>query len=550
MEPKSLKIAISQLNSIIGDFEYNIEQVEKAVSFAITQKADLIVFPELFICSFPPQDRLEQSFFLDEINKNLQLVQKLSENIGILIGTPLLNHSTYGKAIYNSACLFYKNELMHTTHKFINKNNDNVYEDHYYESGADISIVEFKNHKLVITIGELLANNFNFLDAKNGFSQNNDENNVDAIINITASSFDYLKHETKRHKLYNIAKQSSVPVIYVNSVGANTDLIFDGGSMIISAKGELVEQLKYFEEEIKIIDFSDIKNEHRVLKELTIHPITLIHKALVLGISDFFKKSNFKSALIGLSGGIDSSLVAALAVEALGCENVHTVFLPSSYTTPQSLKDAKLQALMLKTPFYEFNIDTNYRSILELLNLDNESDIDITKENIQSRLRGLLLMALSNKNSYILLNTSNKSEIATGYGTLYGDMCGALAVIGDLYKVQVYQLADYLNTIKPTIPQSIIGKAPSAELRPDQKDTDSLPDYSILDSILYHYIELNAAKEVILNLPEVNSEIVNKVLSLVDKAEFKRKQAAPILKISPKSFGRCWNFPLVEKKSS
>lgn len=549
MKKNSLKVTLAQLNSIIGDFDFNLKQIKNAVQNAVSQNSDLIIFPELFICSYPPQDRLEQMSFIQNVNSALSEVQNLSENIGIIIGAPVKNESNKGKPLYNAACFFYQNKLIHCSHKALIPNYDVFDEYRYFEPADEFQVVDFKNHKLAITICEDLWDKSDNLQYKVQPMEILMTQNPDIIINIAASPFDYLKHGIRKQLLSRKAKEYNLPLIYVNNVGAQTELLFDGGSMVISPKGELCEQLSFFDEDIKTIDTKDIYNEFRVLKDPEYHPITLIHNALICGIKDFFKKSNFKTAIIGLSGGIDSSIVAALAVEALGAENVNAVFMPTAFSSNESLVDAQKQADLLKIPLKIINIESNFLSIVDLLkDAFNSKEPNVAEENIQSRLRGLILMALSNKNGHILLNTSNKSEMATGYGTLYGDMCGALSVIGDLYKVQVYQLADYLNTKELIIPTNIIKKAPTAELRHNQKDTDSLPEYEVLDSILFHYIEQNASAEVISKLPEVDLALTEKIIKLVDNNEFKRFQSAPVLRISPKAFGYGRRFPLVEKK--
>lgn len=318
--------------------------------------------------------------------------------------------------------------------------------------------------------------------------------------------------------------------------------------MAISPEGEICGQLKFFDEDIKTFFLNDIRASQFPLKQQDIPSVEKIHKALILGIKDYFNKSGFKSAVIGLSGGLDSALVAVLAVEALGKDNVHAVFLPTAYSSEESLKDAKDLAERLEIKLDILNIEANFRSILQLLEpAFSGLEENITEENIQSRLRGLILMAYSNKFGYILLNTSNKSEMATGYGTLYGDMCGSLSVIGDIYKTQAYELCHHLNKTKNIIPENIIQKAPTAELKPGQKDTDSLPPYSVLDTILFHYLELGSPFSAISSLNEVDEKLAEKVISMVDRNEFKRFQAPPVLRISPKSFGSGRRFPLVGK---
>ena len=373
------------------------------------------------------------------------------------------------------------------------------------------------------------------------------KNKPDMIINISASPFSYSKIESKTNVFRNKAKKHRIPVIMVNQTGANTELIFDGASMVIDPNGDIVERLPFFEESVKTFEFDVITDVTVKRQPLVYDPIPLMHKALVMGIRDYFGKTRIRTAVLGLSGGIDSALVLTLAAEALGPENVRAVLMPSRYSSDHSVTDSVKLAENLGTPYDIISIEQPfgaYEKILATVFAGREADI--TEENLQARTRAVILMAISNKFGNMLLNTSNKSEAAVGYGTMYGDMAGGLSVIGDVYKTDVYKLSRYINREKEIIPENIITKAPSAELRPGQFDSDSLPDYGILDEILYQYIELQKPAEVISG-KGIDREIVDKVIRLINFNEYKRFQAPPVLRISSKSFGNGRRMPLVAK---
>jgi NAD+ synthase (glutamine-hydrolysing) len=340
------------------------------------------------------------------------------------------------------------------------------------------------------------------------------------------------------------AKKYHLPLLYVNHVGAQTELIFDGGSLVINADGDVVEELKYFHEDFRVVDISSLNN---IIDEEPVEDISLIHDALVLGIKDYFNKLGFKKAILGLSGGIDSAVTLVLAAKALGSENVKALLLPSRYSSQHSIDDAVLLAKNLKVPYETIHFDDAYISFKSLLSpYFKDLPFDVTEENLQARIRAVLLMAFTNKFGYVLLNTSNKSEAAVGYGTLYGDMCGGLSVLGDIYKTQVYELANFINQNKDIIPVNSIIKPPSAELRPDQKDSDSLPEYDILDKILFNYIEKRKGPKELIAMG-FDEAIVKKTLRLVNMNEYKRHQTPPILRVSPKAFGMGRRMPIVGK---
>jgi NAD+ synthase (glutamine-hydrolysing) len=369
----------------------------------------------------------------------------------------------------------------------------------------------------------------------------------DIIINIAASPFSYTKIEAKENIFISKALKYKIPVISVNQTGGNTELIFDGASLIVNQSGEIFSQLPFFEEAVNTYSFDEIKSGTISLKDTATDSIALIHKALVTGLRDYFSKTGLKNSIVGLSGGIDSALCLCLAVDALGNENVRALLMPSRYSSDHSVRDAVALAKTLRVRYDIINIEKPFRAFEEDLEpVFKGMERDITEENIQARIRAILLMAVSNKTGCILLNTSNKSEAAVGYGTLYGDMAGGLSVIGDVYKTDVYRLAGFINRQSKIIPENIITKLPSAELRPAQFDTDSLPDYSILDPILYQYIELQKPASRIIK-EGADSETVLKVIRMIDFNEYKRYQAPPVLRISSKAFGAGRRMPLVAR---
>jgi NAD+ synthase (glutamine-hydrolysing) len=449
-----------------------------------------------------------------------------------------------GKDLYNSAYFICDKQIKKIINKTLLPNYDVFDEYRYFEPNTIFECIEYKNEKIALTICEDLWNiNDNPLYKSCPMDQLMDQAPT-LMINIAASPFDYRHVEERKRILRENAEKYKLPLLYVNHVGAQTELIFDGGSLAFNAKAELVKELKYFEEDFKVIDTEDFEDP---VLDFGFTPVELIHDALVLGIKEYFSKLGFKKAILGLSGGIDSALVLALAIEALGKDCVRSVLLPSKHSSEGSVNDSLAMLENTKSPYDIIPIENIVNSVETTLQPTfTGTKEDVTEENIQARTRGLLLMAMSNKFGYILLNTTNKSEASVGYGTLYGDMCGGLAVLGDVYKTQVYELATYINRNEEIIPLNIINKAPSAELRPGQKDIDSLPDYSILDKVLLEYIENRQGPNELIAMG-FDKDLVQRVLKMVNTNEYKRHQTPPILRVSPKAFGSGRRLPIVGK---
>jgi NAD+ synthase (glutamine-hydrolysing) len=549
-----MKISIAQLDYHIGNFTKNKELICNAVRMARTEGSDLIVFSELSVPGYPPLDLLDRIDFVRKCNDTITEIAKECIGIAAIVGSPTVNKRPEGKKLHNSALLLSEGKIIFSANKALLPTYDIFDEYRYFEPETTFRILNFKGKKIAVTICEDLWDEQPF---DNEFEKSRlyslspmDElatQNPDLIINISASPFSYTRIEAKRNIFVNKAKKHRLPVILVNQTGANTELIFDGASMVINGEGEIIDQLPFFEECVKtytIDDFSKVKSKPlQAEKEIS----ALIHKALVLGIRDYFSKMNFSKALIGLSGGIDSAVCLCMASEALGNENVRALLLPSRYSSTHSVSDAVKLADNLGITYDIINIEKPFTAFEDILTpVFRGRDIDVTEENIQARIRASLLMAYSNKFGHILLNTSNKSEAAVGYGTLYGDMAGGLSIIGDVYKTDVYKLAEYINRNSDIIPHNIIIKPPSAELRPGQLDTDSLPEYKILDAILYQYIELQKPVSDIMS-SGFDEEVVNKVLKMINSNEYKRYQAPPVLRISSKAFGAGRRMPLVAK---
>ena len=543
-----MKTALAQINYHIGNFEENISKIKQQIQKAKQEQAELIVFAELAISGYPPRDFLEFDDFIHRCTLGIENIAKECHGIAAIIGAPSVNTEKKGKPLYNSAYFLAEGKIMAVRHKTLLPTYDIFDEYRYFEPNRNFELIEYKGKKIALTICEDLWN----LDEDPLYIINPMDELIklqpDMIVNIAASPFNYNQKEIRKNVLIRNAKKYHLPVYYVNHVGAQTELLFDGGSTVVDAQGNIVDELNSFEEDFRV--YPSLKKSERISsknKNQTISSIALIHDALVMGIKNYFEKQNFKKAILGLSGGIDSAVTLVLAARALGKENVRAVLMPSEFSSEHSVKDAKNLAenLDVKHDIIGIHevfdvIDKNLKPYFE------ERPFNIAEENIQSRIRGILLMALSNKFGYILLNTSNKSEIAVGYGTLYGDMCGGLSVLGDIYKTQVYELAQFINKEKEIIPLNTILKPPSAELRPDQKDSDSLPDYDILDKILYQYIELRKGPNEIIAMG-FDEKIVSKTLKLVNTSEFKRHQTPPILRVSPKAFGMGRRMPIVAK---
>lgn len=542
-----MKIALAQLNFHIGNFTDNKNKILAGIENAKNRGADLVVFSELAISGYPPRDFLEFNDFVIHCNETIEEIAKFCVGISAIIGLPTFNPNKKGKPLYNSAAFINEGEIKSFTHKTLLPNYDIFDENRYFEQNTEFKTIDLKGKKIALTICEDLWNvQDNPLYTINPMDELVDQN-PDVIINIAASPYNYKQTQIRKDVLKRNAEKYKIPLFYVNHVGAQTELLFDGGSLIMNSKGEIIEELNYFEEDFKIFDLVNIETTKKTSTPFELSEIASIHKALVMGVKNYFEKLGFKKAILGLSGGIDSAVTAAIAAEALGSENVYNVLLPSRYSSDHSINDSLELVKNYGMPHDIIKIEDVFNSFEDTLKpYFKDLPFNIAEENLQARSRGVILMALSNKFGYILLNTSNKSEAAVGYGTLYGDMNGGLSVLGDAYKIQVFELAKYINRNGEMIPENIITKPPSAELRPDQKDSDSLPDYDILDEILFQYIEERKGPREIIAMGYEES-LVNRILKLVNTNEYKRHQTPPILRVSTKAFGMGRRMPIVAK---
>jgi NAD+ synthase (glutamine-hydrolysing) len=560
---RGLSILLCQLDFHIGNFEANTRKIEEGIDQAKREGADLVVFPELAISGYPPRDFLE---FSDFIRLCEELVAELAAHcVGVtaIVGAPARNVNQSGKRLHNAAFVLADGKVKQVIRKTLLPTYDIFDEYRYFEPNVEFDVVEVNGIRVALTICEDL---WNIEDRLYTVSPMDElmHHSPDVMINIAASPFDYAHREDRIRVLSANCRKYQLPLLYCNHVGAQTELIFDGGSMALGADGGILHELKYFEEDSSL--FTIHLDENRKLKiEPTegssqllqqncpsqIPPvppkIARIHSALILGIRDYFGKLGFTDAVLGLSGGIDSAVVLALAAEALGADHVRTLLMPSPHSSQHSVDDALQLSRNLGTRYDIVPIADAYeRFRSDLTPVFGESPSGLADENLQARIRGLLLMGVSNRFGCILLNTSNKSEAAVGYGTIYGDMNGGLSVIGDIYKMEVYKLAEYINRNGEVIPRNIITKPPSAELRPDQKDSDSLPDYAMLDRILYLYIEERKGPQEI--VAQGHYEVlVKRVLRLVNINEYKRYQTPPTLRVSRKAFGMGRRMPIVGK---
>lgn len=543
-----MKIALAQLNYHIGNFEQNTQHIIQHIQLAKAKQADIVVFAELAICGYPPRDFLEFEDFIALCDEAAQQIAKHCIDVACIVGLPIKNDVLAGKDLYNAAYFIADGKVQKVIKKALLPTYDVFDEYRYFEPNQQFECIDYKGKRIALTICEDL---WNINDNPLYVSCPMDElikQSPDLMINIAASPFNYRHDEDRIQILADNAKKYRLPLFYVNQVGAQTEIIFDGGSLVFDEEGALKAEMKYFEEDLQVFDVDEIqhvKNKYPLAERAT--DIAQIHDALVLGIRDYFQKSGFSKAVLGLSGGIDSAIVCALACSALGANNVMAVLMPSKYSSDHSVKDALdlVQNIGCKHEIVEIKQAADAFDDM-LAKPFAGMPFNLTEENIQARCRGIVLMAMSNKFGYVLLNTSNKSECAVGYGTLYGDMCGAIGVIGDVYKTQVFELARYINRDKEIIPENTIVKPPSAELRPDQKDSDSLPDYAILDRILFEHIEMQKGSAAII-AQGFEEELVKRILKMVNRAEFKRYQTPPILRVSPKAFGMGRRMPIVGK---
>jgi len=529
-----MKIAIAQINTTVGDINGNFEKIISNLTKAKNEKTDLVVFPELTLTGYPPRDLLIKKSFVKKNIEVLHQLVKLTENIAIIVGFVDEKNGN----LYNAAAFINNKKIIEIYHKMHLPNYDVFDEKRYFTSGSSPSLIEFKDVKLGLTICEDI-----WID--HGPAYDLKKKGAELIINISASPFHAGKEKIRLNVVAKQAKENNISIIYCNLIGGQDDLIFDGRSYVINRKGKLVQQSKAFEEELSYVSNIEGKNEI----EFKENENESIYNALVLGVKDYFRKNGFKNTVIGLSGGIDSALTAAIAVDALGKDNVRGVTMPSKFSSTGSISDSLYLAENLEIPCDVIPIKSIYTSYLKTLKTQfANTKFNVAEENIQARIRGNILMALSNKFGYLVLTTGNKSESSVGYSTLYGDMAGGLAVISDVLKTKVYELSKYINEAKgkEVIPVSTITKPPSAELREDQKDSDSLPEYDILDPILKAYVEDDLGKEAIIKLG-FEEAIVTRIINLVDRNEYKRQQAALGLRITSRAFGQGRRMPITNR---
>lgn len=546
-----MKVALAQLNYIIGDFEGNAAKIMEHIKNAKDAGADLVVFSELSVTGYYPHDLLEKKEFIRKAEETVYKIAGSCNGIAAIIGAPRINENEQGKTLFNSAFFLADGKIQSIHNKTLLPTYDIFDEYRHFEPNSDFHLLEYRGERIAVTICEDL---WDEQPTANEFGKNKlyrvspmeelAKLNPDFVVNISASPFSYNQENWRKDVLVKKARKYKLPIFYVNQTGAQTELIFDGGSVFINERGEIAKELKYFEEDFLVVD---TQNPGETELQDKTGRIEKIHDALVLGIRDYFRKMGFNQATLGLSGGIDSAVTAVLAVEALGPENVRVLLLPSKYSSDHSVEDARQLAENLGIRYDIVKIQRAVDEFeKELAPLFEGTKSDVTEENIQARTRGIYLMAISNKFGHILLNTTNKSECAVGYGTLYGDMNGGLAVLGDVYKTDVFKMARFMNRKQEVIPENSIVKPPSAELRPNQKDTDSLPEYKILDEILFSFIEQNLSPGEIEN-KGFDPEVVKKVIRMVNTNEYKRFQAAPILRVSSKAFGFGRKMPLVAR---
>lgn len=553
-----MNIFLAQQNYHIGNFEANTAKIIAAIKEAEAQGADLVVFSELCVCGYPPRDFLEFEDFIAKSYAAIDEIKAHTAKTAVLVGAPHKNPVREGKDLFNAAWFLYEGEVKQIIHKTLLPTYDVFDEHRYFEPAYEWNVVPFKGKKLAVTVCEDIWNLGNNPLYRICPMDQLMEQAPDVMLNLSASPFDYDHDESRKEIIRENVRKYRLPMYYCNTVGSQTEIVFDGGSLIFDGLGNIVKELPYFEEAMAGANLDALAKADLATavpfhgtSDITAlefdHNIHRIHDAIVLGIKDYFGKMGFKQAILGSSGGIDSAVTLALAVKALGKDNVRAIAMPSPYSTEHSVDDAVALSKNLENPFDIIRINNIYETFLDTLDpFFHGLPFNVAEENTQSRIRGNLLMALSNKFGYILLNTSNKSELSTGYGTLYGDMAGGLSVLGDVYKMQVYALASYINREKEIIPNNIIDKAPSAELRPNQKDSDSLPDYAVLDKILYQYIERRQGPREII-AQGFDAALVARTLKMVNSNEYKRNQFCPIIRVSSKAFGVGRRVPIVGK---
>ena len=540
-----MKVGLAQINTTVGDFAGNVARLRDGYDEAAAAGAEIVVAPELAITGYPPRDLLLKSGFVEG---NLAALDELARHAGevaLVVGHVGKNEKQPGRAATNAVSLIQNGKIAATRTKSLLPTYDVFDEDRYFEPAAENAPVELNGRRLGLTICEDVWNDEDFWDARRYRANPVEslvEQGVEILINISASPWSLGKNRMRREMLATTVAKVQRPLIYCNAIGGNDELIFDGGSLVFNAEGQVTQQAPYFSEAVLVGDLDGPVGEMVVTEETA-----MLHDALVLGVRDYLGKCGFTSAVIGLSGGIDSAVTAAIAVDALGAENVRGVSMPSQYSSQGSLDDSMTLAKNLGIQYDVVPIKAGFETMKESLSpLFENREEDVTEENMQARLRGLMLMALSNKFGSLVLTTGNKSELAVGYCTLYGDMCGGLAVISDVPKTMVYRLARWINREREVIPKATIEKPPSAELRPDQKDEDSLPPYDVLDAILERYVVESESVDQII-AAGFEKELVCRIARLIDLNEYKRRQAAPGLKVTSKAFGVGRRIPVAQR---
>ncbi|MEO7310920.1 MAG: NAD+ synthase [Chitinophagaceae bacterium] len=557
-----MKIALAQQNYHVGNFESNTQKIIDAIGAAKAMGADIVLFSELSVCGYPPRDFLEFNDFIEKCEAAVVAIAEHADTIGVLVGGPERNPIQEGKDLFNAAYFLYDKKIQAVAHKTLLPTYDVFDEYRYFEPAYEWNVIEFKGKKLAVTICEDIWNLGDNPLYRICPMDKLMEQQPDFMLNLSASPFDYTHDEDRKATIKANVLKYKMPMFYCNGVGSQTEIVFDGASLVFDKDANLCGQLPLFEEALHVFELNDDGTINGPIIELASHlpekelvPMDLqpslniaqVHDAIVMGIKDYFGKMNFKQAIVASSGGIDSAVTLALACTALGPENVRAVLMPSQYSTGHSVTDAEELSKNLGNPYDTIPIKDVFDAFMEsLAPIFKDLPFSVAEENLQSRTRGNMVMALANKFNYILLNTSNKSELATGYGTLYGDMAGGLGVLGDCYKLQVYELAKYINRDKEVIPNNIITKPPSAELRPGQKDSDSLPEYDVLDPILYQYIERRQGPKEIKALG-YDAALTDRILKMVNVNEYKRNQFCPIIRVSPKAFGVGRRMPIVGK---
>lgn len=540
-----MKLALCQIDPIIGDLQYNKKKILEGYQKGIDEGADLVIFPELALVGYPPLDLVEKKEFRQAVFKAANEIASQTSSIGLIFGSITEDDDLVGTDVHNSALLCYDGKIQFVQHKTLIPNYDVFDEMRYFDPSNEVFVHEFKGEKLGISICEDIWNDADYWYRRRYTRDPIQEllqKKATLLINISASPYSYGKRQARKDMLSTLCRTDKLPLAYTCCVGGQTDLIFDGASMCFDKKGRLVKVGKTFEEDFILFDTNAAYDE---IEKCEASFEEEVYKALVFGLKEYCTKLNFRKAVIGLSGGIDSALVTCIAVEALGAENVHVLLMPSKYSSKGSVNDSLKLIKNLGISFNNVSIQPVVDEILLQLEPVLRNIKGLTEENLQARIRGVYLMAYSNNEGNLLLATSNKSEMAVGYATLYGDMAGGLGVIADVYKTDVYKIVNYINRQREIIPKTIITKAPSAELKPNQTDQDTLPPYELLDKILRMYLEENKEFNEIKNIIG-DAEVVDKVLRMVDFSEYKRRQAAPALRISSKAFGYGRRFPIVQ----